>query len=343
MRTSKQKSPPLGLAVTFIGGITLGFGMAFMLGTNVETGGDRPTPDMRDRVDRPAIPASAVPHNEDVSGYHVTRKKICDNSIVDKEKALAAIDIRDTWMADAPSLAATHRFHDEGLDHKNFGQTYEKWEFFGPVTPVCPVELTRFGGRSTDDDEVKVFCVSDDLKHAQSSKDECTVFSIGGRNEWTFEEDIHKRTACKIHTFDCTIDGQVPPKIQDRTTFYKLCVDGEDNIKNGMQYKTLETLIAVSGGKRPTLLKFDVEGYEFPLFRRWIMDADADPERYLPVLPDQMSFEMHYQYQNGKGRSPAELTVLSQALYRLGYVLVYKRRNPFVVDAIELVMQRIVC
>ena len=333
-------------SLLFFFGLVVGVLFSLLL-SNFFSGGDVESPhdlSSAPEIKRTAAPAVLTKSSSDAN-WIVERRKICDNSIVDKEKARAAAQIRDRWLSDIPSLDKTHQFHDKGLDHLERGRTYEKWEFFGPITPVCPVELTMFGARPDriSDDEVKVFCLPESF-FKETSNESCVVFSIGGRNEWAFEIDVHSRTNCRIHTFDCTIEGKVPPKIQNRTTFHKLCVDGEDRIgRDGREFKSLESLITITGGKRPTLLKFDVEGFEFPLFRRWIMDADADPERYLPLMPDQMSFEMHYQYRYARGRSPAELMVLSQALYRLGYVLVYKRRNPYLVDAIEMMMQRIIC
>ena len=271
----------------------------------------------------------------------IQRRRLCDNAIVDKAKARAAIDLRERWMTSVEFLDRTHAMHNTTRPLKK-----EKWTFLGPETPVCPVELTTFG-RPDNVDQQKVFCLPDSF-FKESSEDSCIVFSIGGNNQWDFEIDVHKRTNCRIHTFDCTVKGRVPQNIKDRTTFHELCIDGQDRIDqmNDRKYKTLESLIGITGGKRPTLLKIDVEGFEFPLFRRWLLDVEADPERYLPLMPDQLAFEIHSQYpkyNSRQSRSAAELMVLSQAMYRIGYVVVLKRLNPRNYNAMEVLMQRIIC
>jgi hypothetical protein len=36
-------------------------------------------------------------------------------------------------------------------------------------------------------------------------EEECVIYSIGSDDSWGFEEDMAKRTKCRIETFDCTV------------------------------------------------------------------------------------------------------------------------------------------
>jgi hypothetical protein len=50
------------------------------------------------------------------------------------------------------------------------------------------------------------------------------MYSTGGNNHWGFEEDVVKRTNCRIFTFNYTVKGRVPPGIKDRVDFHKVCL-----------------------------------------------------------------------------------------------------------------------
>ena len=49
----------------------------------------------------------------------------------------------------------------------------------------------------------------------------CVVYSLGSRLDYSFEEDILKRTPCQVVTFDCTVDGA---SVHPRHTFVKKCL-----------------------------------------------------------------------------------------------------------------------
>ena len=99
----------------------------------------------------------------------IQRRTLCDNAIVDKAKARAAIELRERWMTSVEFLDLTHAIHDRGRALEE-----EKWKFLAPETPVCPVKLTTFG-RLNNVDEQKYFC-STDAFLKESSGDSCVVF-----------------------------------------------------------------------------------------------------------------------------------------------------------------------
>ena len=56
----------------------------------------------------------------------------------------------------------------------------------------------------------------------------CVVYSLGSHLDYSFEEDILRRTACHVVTFDCTVDGS---SIHSRHTFVKKCFGRQDSLK----------------------------------------------------------------------------------------------------------------
>jgi hypothetical protein len=133
----------------------------------------------------------------------------------------------------------------------------------GPVGPACKHPLTAFGG---GDDEKRACLHPDDLSKMGKQKSseqnpDCTVYSIGSNNQWDFEMSIYNKTSCRIETFDCTCDGNVPNKIKDRTRFHKICLGDRNKTVNGKQHLSWSEMNSVVGVKSaPSYLKIDIEG-----------------------------------------------------------------------------------
>ena len=68
---------------------------------------------------------------------------------------------------------------------------------------------------------------------------------------------MHDKTACKTKTFDCTVDGIVPDKIKDRTTFHKICLIGSKEDFPDEKYVTFPEVVGDS--VTPDYLKVDIE------------------------------------------------------------------------------------
>eukprot|EP01116_Phalansterium_solitarium_P001613 TRINITY_DN11428_c0_g1_i1.p2 TRINITY_DN11428_c0_g1~~TRINITY_DN11428_c0_g1_i1.p2 ORF type:complete len:353 (-),score=55.41 TRINITY_DN11428_c0_g1_i1:2-1060(-) len=109
---------------------------------------------------------------------------------------------------------------------------------------------------------------------------DCTIFSLGSNGQFDFEESIYNftRAACKTHTFDCTGDWSNPT-----TTFHRWCVGTDDAATNT---KSLQTISKELGVRKISLLKMDVEGAEFKVFKSFL----NEPKENLPV---QILFELH--------------------------------------------------
>jgi hypothetical protein len=93
---------------------------------------------------------------------------------------------------------------------------------FFPFQPMSTCNYTCIGG-SCGKDTSKIMCGTEQLSIER--KKECIVYSVGGNNQWEFENDILRLTSCHIHTFDCTGNEarfQVPNN--DRLTFHHICL-----------------------------------------------------------------------------------------------------------------------
>lgn len=62
---------------------------------------------------------------------------------------------------------------------------------------LAACNATDVGGKAGDNVS-KIVCGIASLKAP------CTVYSLGGNNQWEFELDIINKTPCTVHTFDCT-------------------------------------------------------------------------------------------------------------------------------------------
>lgn len=205
---------------------------------------------------------------------------------------------------------------------------WERFDLMGPVAQ-CP-SIVSFG----QGDEEKRFCL-----HRQQLENDpsCVAFSIGGNNKWNFEEDLAKTTKCHIHTFDCTVDGDIPSHLKDRVTFHKLCLGSPEKSNAYMRFANFKQLIAVAAVDHVTLLKMDIEGFEYEALQQH-------------MLPTQIALEFHYvsQYSgvffHGRDLSPAELYAFFNYLfYRGGYLLGARRDNEGCPHCSEVLLVKALC
>ena len=163
---------------------------------------------------------------------------------------------------------------------------------------------------------------------------ECVVYSLGSAGNYQFEDNLLRSTRCTVHTFDCTLDSarcETPAKqrcasrynsthlIRTRHWFHPFCIASTDGMPDA-RYKTLRTLYRNLGhdSKRLSLLKMDIEGFEWPILQSWRISDVA--------LPEQFSAELHCTTQpqpRGHLRqvSLGEATTVLSHFHRLGYRL----------------------
>lgn len=203
---------------------------------------------------------------------------------------------------------------------------WKMFDAFGPVVDPCP-QLRLLG----EGDEEKRICWNEDV-----SKEGCVVFSVGSNNQWTFEETVVAKTPCVIHTFDCTVAYPNPPtSVKDRVTFHKLCVGGKDGPRKDMV--TYRGLVEAAGGKGPSYLKFDAEGFEYETFAAFFQDAKSSE------MPQQIALEVHFQSAFFDLDEKALLAFSNMLFIKGGYVIVHRRDNVDAYTASELLFAKVSC
>lgn len=185
-------------------------------------------------------------------------------------------------------------------------ESHENYAIFEPYMDCPPGrELLRYGD---DGDGGKMLC------NISGLPPNCTVFSLGSNNQYDFEQAVLAATVCTIHTFDCTVDGH---SIHERHLFHKLCL-GDPQHHPG--YITLNDALRVAGVDEVSLLKMDIEGFEFDVVSHWTEAA---------MLPSQLSMEVHRENRaHGRFMSATDLAFFFLHLSNLGYGIVSKENNP---------------
>jgi hypothetical protein len=139
--------------------------------------------------------------------------------------------------------------------------------------------------------------------------DECNIISIGSRNDWSFEEAIHRlNQKCKISTFDCTITPKNKPEY---INYYPLCLGSKVEGKIG----TMDVLLKTAGmlNKNIDILKIDCEGCEYSVYKEFVK-----------VFIRQILIELHGVGKRGKR---FEANEFFQSMDRNGYVIFHKEPN----------------
>ena len=185
-------------------------------------------------------------------------------------------------------------------------ESHENYALFEPYIGCPPErELLRYGA---DGEGGKMLC------NISGLPPNCTVFSLGSNNQYDFEAAVLAATVCSVHTFDCTVDGY---SIDERHFFQKLCLGDP---QHHMGYITLNDALRIADVEEVSLLKMDIEGFEFDVVSHWTEAA---------VLPSQLSMEIHRgNPAHDQFMSAVDLALFFLHLSNLGYGIVSKENNP---------------
>lgn len=220
---------------------------------------------------------------------------------------------------------------------------HDKWDAsLGPIGPDCK-NLVQLGGDDGADGN-KSICLPET---PPAQNDLCQVISIGGNDNWTFEEAIVKQLGCITYTFDCTLPNGKPQHKPDNDNirFFNLCIDAHshDDTGTGKKYVSYKDALELAGiATAPTYLKIDVEGFEYDVFTSMMQTPD--------LLPEQIQVELHWATRMTdlswmqRTRSAGEIALLSGMMFNTGgYMPVKLDFNPHCHSCMEVLYLRTSC
>lgn len=193
------------------------------------------------------------------------------------------------------------------------------------------------------------------VSHLRDYANKCTVYTFGILNGMTFEVGIlDLNPDCQVEVFDCTVKDGLPWGF----SFHQLCIDGLDEARGdfiSLSVSQREHWISLasayqrkSPGQRISVMRMDIEGYEFPVIQQW--------KRGDPFLPDMLVLELHVRtfrsadnewirrldwVNREKGFS--QVLIFFVHLMHLGYVVVSKTPNAECPHCCEYVLLRVYC
>jgi len=238
-------------------------------------------------------------------------------------------------------LKLTDKMNETYLTQK-IGPQYPNWkpawlfyDLLGPVANICPWELDVFDQRN-----LKAVC------GIPKNDENCIIISLGSANDFFFEEDIFKRTKCKVKTFDCTVNIKVPKDLRSRVEGFRICMGPKDEVLNqevyqginnpvpgsGFTFYSWPTLLAhVNLSQSPEIVKMDIEAMEFSVIRSIFSS--------LKLFPSMFVMELHF----GEMSTVQEALLFVNYLHTAGYVLMARTDNKLCSSCTEVLYKRIFC
>ncbi|TPX59065.1 hypothetical protein PhCBS80983_g02723 [Powellomyces hirtus] len=217
------------------------------------------------------------------------------------------------------------------------------FDLFKPTYECNAMDLLRIGGASKVTDTGKWLC-SDKINFGSGPDKKCVIYSLGSNNQFDFEQEMHRLfPSCAIHTFDCTGDWSDPS-----TTYHKWCIGGKDEIDSqGRQYKRVSTISKELGVETVSLLKMDIENFEWAFF----LDLLNEPVENRPM---QILVEFHGGMPDNKVPKPwllapsifegwkrnwaIPIARMVKLFDKLGYRIAFQERNRHGQFATEIIL-----
>jgi hypothetical protein len=243
--------------------------------------------------------------------------------------------------------------------------SFSRWKHgLGPIPNLCKhLNVIKPVGETKDQVfEEKFMCHSTpfDKNNTENNNDKkkddstnpvsssCEMISIGSNGEWGFENNVVASMDCIVHTFDCTVLNPSKPST-DSIHFYPYCIAAEYNKIGQQEFITYSQMVEKASLSRPpSLLKMDVEGFEFDVFTQMLKDAQEKNLKHL--LPQQISVELHYGTRmydlpwHMRLRQAGEIALFAGMMYRQGgYVLVHVKYIRGCDPCAEVLFVRVFC
>lgn len=188
----------------------------------------------------------------------------------------------------------------------------------GPVKPGGG--LQRYGG---DVDGAKWLCKLDQHNVHDTN---CVIYSLGSYGVFDFEEAMLDATTCHMYSFDCSVPPErMPKKLDPRIHFEPVCI-GDDSTDG--KFQSVQTITKRLGHSSLSLLKMDIEGYEYGVVSSLYRSALANYASSYAFLPSQMGMEIHlHLVDEDRGKRATVMLDHFQHLLDMGYVPVSREYN----------------
>lgn len=216
-------------------------------------------------------------------------------------RAAAALRLRrrrETVAASEAAFKANGGLKDRVQISVGHGPKIRVWDYFGPFYN-CPALRERVGKIG---DGGKWVCGV----RAWLQRPSCVVYSIGSKGEVSFEKGVVAQTKCSCHTFDPTLTEEqkravlAVPGVQFHNVGLgaadgTLEIEEEGSGKKGRRLhwvqktkasypvKTLTSLMADLGHQWVDVLKVDIEGGEWDVFRGLMAEGMRTPFTQLQI------------------------------------------------------------
>eukprot|EP01041_Mallomonas_annulata_P009528 gene9528-19815_t len=203
---------------------------------------------------------------------------------------------------------------------------YELERATGPIPPEC-ITSRRFDFSAIGRGPENLFFCFD------TNQQDCSVYSFGHSDQWSFESSIASNTNCKIEKFDCIVNSTVPSDVISKGNFHPYCLGHTSGLPHE-SYKTIIELNQIVGRtKGPDYVKMFLEGWEWGVLRSFVKLA-SDPKNH-PLFPKQMYIRLHLEHDFEADGKHEKTSFVGQRLHKLfadlfikcGYLVVFRRHT----------------
>ncbi|PSN75112.1 hypothetical protein BS50DRAFT_512604 [Corynespora cassiicola Philippines] len=230
-----------------------------------------------------------------------------DRMALSEKSWLKSVDLRGKMATAHPENPQIPFFPAQTLP--DFGKyPYTLWDFF-PPTWTCPHDIQRVGRLGDGGKWVCGMSLYESIPASPSAvnlPDSSTgntgvegsglvIYSFGINGESSFEAEMLERIpSAAIWGYDFSVSGwgpQIPSSEAHRTFFKPVGLGATDEVKDGNEFFTLQSLMKQNNHTHIDILKVDIEGSEYTAWDS-IMDAFENiGDGILPI--GQVMIELH--------------------------------------------------